>query len=63
MSFRWVLRDDPTSISGASEDFETQDDAEAWMGGEWERLLEEGHLAATLMNEDDEIYTMKLTAE
>lgn len=33
------------------------------MGAEWRRLLEEGHLAATLMNGSEELYTMKLTAD
>ena len=63
MSFRWIYRDTPKSISGESQLFATQQEAEDWMGAEWSRLLDEGHLAASLMNGEDEVYTMKLTAE
>lgn len=63
MSFRWVYRDGPKSVSGESDRFETREDAESWMGTAWRELLEAGHLAATLMEDDDELYTMKLTEE
>ncbi len=63
MSWHWVFRDTPKSISGSSQEFESQQAAEDWMGAEWRRLLDEGHLAATLMNGDEELYTMKLTAD
>lgn len=33
------------------------------MGANWQRLLDEGHLAATLVSGDEELYTMKLTAD
>ena len=62
MSFRWIYRDTPKTISGRSDEFETQKAAEDWMGTEWQRLLEQGHLAASLMDGDEELYTMKLTA-
>ncbi len=57
-----MFRDTPKSISGESEEFESQQAAEDWMGAEWQRLLDEGHLAATLVNGEEELYTMKLTA-
>lgn len=63
MSFRWIYRDTPKSISGESESFDSQQAAEDWMGAEWQSLLGQGHLAATLMNGDEELYTMKLTAD
>ncbi len=63
MSFRWIYRDTPKSVSGESEGFDSQQVAEDWMGAQWRRLLEEGHLAATLMNGEDELYTMKLTPD
>lgn len=63
MSFRWIYRDTPKSVSGRSKDFESQQAAEDWMGAEWQRLLEEGHLAATLLDGEGELYTMKLTAD
>ncbi len=62
MSFRWLLLDEPRSVRGSSDTFESQDAAEEWMGTEYKRLLEEGNLAARLMNGDEEVYTMKLTA-
>jgi hypothetical protein len=63
MAYRWIYRDTPKTVSGTSHEFESQQAAEDWMGAEWRRLLEEGHLAASLMNGEDEIYTMKLTAD
>jgi hypothetical protein len=63
VSFRWVYRDTPKSVSGESEPFDSQQAAEDWMGAEWQALLDDGHLAATLMNGDEELYTMKLTAD
>lgn len=63
MSFRWVFRDTPKSVSGESDAFDSQQAAEDWMGAEWRRLLDEGHLAATLYDGENELYTMKLTPE
>jgi hypothetical protein len=63
MPYRWVFRDTPKTVSGQSQEFDSQQAAEDWMGAEWRRLLGEGHLAASLMNGEDEVYTMKLTAE
>lgn len=63
MSWRWVYRDTPKTISGGSETFDSQQAAEDFMGAEWQRLLGAGHLAATLMNGDEELYTMKLSAD
>ena len=63
MSFRWVYRDTPKTVSGESQEFDTQQAAEDFMGAEWQQLLEQGHLAATLMNGEEELYTMKLTAD
>jgi hypothetical protein len=63
VSFRWIYRDTPKSINGESGEFPSQEAAEAFMGAEWRGLLDDGHLAATLMNGDDELYTMKLTPD
>lgn len=63
MSYRWVFRDTPTSVTGTSDAFETQSEAEDWIGAEWKRLLDEGNLAASLMSDSDELYTMKLTTD
>ena len=63
MSYRWLLRDGPRTVIGSSDEFDSQDDAEDWMGKEYKRLVEEGSLAASLMDGEKELYTMKLTAE
>lgn len=63
MSFRWVLHDSPKTTTGESETFGSQQAAEDWMGAEWRRLLDEGNLAATLMDGDRKLYTMKLTED
>jgi hypothetical protein len=63
LTFHWIYRDTPKSVSGESQEFPTQQAAEDWMGAEWENLLQDGHLAATLMDGDEELYTMKLTAD
>jgi hypothetical protein len=63
MAFRWLLLDGPRDIRGSSDDFDSQDAAEDWMGAEYKTLLADGHLAARLMDGDDELYTMKLTPE
>ena len=63
MSFRWVYRTSPTETSGSSEDFGSQQQAEDFMGAEWRRLLDDGILAATLMDGDRELYTMSLTED
>jgi len=63
VSYKWLLRDGPRSVVGSSDDFDTQDAAEDWMGKEYKRLLDEGNLAASLMNGSEELYTMKLTPE
>lgn len=63
MSFKWLLRDGPRSVIGSSDDFDSQELAEDWMSNEYKRLLDEGNLAASLMNGNVELYTMKLTPE
>jgi hypothetical protein len=63
VSFRWIYRDTPKTMSGESEEFASQEAAEDFMGEAWRTLLDAGHLAATLMNGDEELYTMKLTPE
>ena len=63
MTFRWVLLSGPKDVSGQSQEFPTQDEAESWMGEDYKRLLDEGHLAATLVGPEGELYTMKLTPD
>jgi hypothetical protein len=61
MAFRWVYFSDPKTVSGSSDDFDSQEAAEDFMGAEYQSLLDAGHLAARLMNGDEALYTMKLT--
>jgi hypothetical protein len=61
--YRWIYRDTPKSVSGQSDEFPSQQAAEDWMGAQWRRLLDDGHLAATLMDGEEELYTMKLTPD
>jgi hypothetical protein len=63
VSCHWIYLDAPGSRRGTSEPFDTQEAAEEWIGEEWSRLLAEGVLGATLVCEDEELYTMKLTAD
>jgi hypothetical protein len=61
MSFHWIYRSDPKTISGSSDEFATSDAAEEYMGDSYKQLLKDGHLTASLMDGDTELYTMKLT--
>lgn len=63
MSFRWLYLRGPKEVSGESQPFPSQEAAEEWMGSAFSELLDAGHLAASLVNEDEEIYTMKLTED
>ena len=63
MTFTWLYRSSPTEVAGRSEGFQTKQDAEDFMGAEWRALLDDGVLAATLMDGDDELYTMSLTED
>ncbi len=58
--FRWVLHDASGSDVGESEAFASQAEAEAWMGAEWSRLLEEGAETVSLMEDSERLYRMGL---
>ena len=62
MGFRWVLHDAAGSDLRDTEDFASQDDAEAWMGTGWAALLEEGAETVSLMDGDERLYRMGLRA-
>ena len=63
MSCHRVLRTSPTEVAGTSEAFENIQEAEDWISSEWRRLLEEGVLAVSLVEDERELYTMKLTED
>jgi hypothetical protein len=60
MALRWVLHDASGSDLRSSEDFDSKDEAEAWMGAEWAALLEEGAETVSLMDGDERLYRMGL---
>lgn len=60
MSVHWIYRDGPKSVSGRSADFASRGEAEDFMGARWQELLEAGHFAATLVDGEEELYTMSL---
>ncbi|HWC15014.1 MAG TPA: hypothetical protein VG929_10535 [Actinomycetota bacterium] len=63
MVFRWILHDESGTDLRASEDFSSQDEAEAWMGSDWASLLEEGAESVTLMDDGAVVYRMGLREE
>jgi hypothetical protein len=58
--FTWVLLDADGGEMRSSESFESQADAEAWMGSNWEALLEEGAEHVSLRSGDEQVYKMGL---
>ncbi len=46
-----------------SEEFDTKEEAEVWMGAEWASLLEEGAETVSLMEGEKRLYRMGLRAE
>ena len=51
MAWRWTYDN-----GGASADFPSQADAEAWLGESWRDLLDEGARTVTLMEDEREVY-------
>jgi hypothetical protein len=60
MAFRWVLHDASGADLRSTEDFDSKDGAEAWMGSEWAALLAEGAETVSLMDGDKRLYRMGL---
>lgn len=60
MAFSWMLHDASGQDLRSSEEFETKDAAEAWMGAEWAALLDEGAETVSLMDGSDRLYRMGL---
>lgn len=61
--FKWLVENVAGERTDTSQDFESQADAEAWMGSEWARLAEAGGHMVILMNGEDVLYRMSLAAE
>ena len=57
MGLRWRYEDiSGAVVSGPEAGFDDQDEAEEWLGREWQSLLEGGVAAVTLLNGTDEVY-------
>ena len=63
--FDWSYIDGNGETTGSSEQFETQDTAEAWVGEAWEGLVELGIAEMVLRDLDagTDIYRMGLSPE
>ena len=59
-AFRWVLLDDGGRELRSTEGFDSQAEAEQWMGAEWQSLAGEGAASVSLRDESREIYEMSL---
>lgn len=62
-SYFWVLEDGAGSELRWTERFDSQEDAESWMGREWATLREEGARLVVLMRDDEALYRMGLDEE
>jgi hypothetical protein len=63
--FVWRYLDENEEAVGTSSAFETKEAAEAWLGGEWEALLERGVDEVMLIDETTaaRVYRMGLGPE
>lgn len=56
----WVLFDGDGKELSTSEGFSSKEDAEAWMGANWEELLEAGGEYVSLRDGEEQVYRMGL---
>jgi hypothetical protein len=57
MAYRWHYEDATgAAVDGPDIDFEDQDGAEDWLGGNWSALLDAGILQVTLLDGEREVY-------
>ena len=61
--FTWRLHDEAGRPMRDTQRFASQEEAEAWMGGAWSGLLEEGAESVSLVEGDETLYEMGLRAE
>lgn len=59
-TYVWVLLDASGAELRTTEPFESQKDAEAWMGHEWSSLLDEGGEYVSLRSDGEQVYRMGL---
>ena len=58
--WRWILHDASGKDIRASDDFDSKESAEAWMGQEWAALLDEGAETVSLTHDGEHEYRMGL---
>lgn len=58
--FTWVLLDGDGKELRTSEAFPSKEDAEVWMGANWEELLAAGGEYVSLREGDEQVYRMGL---
>ena len=63
MAVRWVLIDESGTELRATEDFDSREEAEQWLGSEWQSLADEGAAAVSLRDDSGELYEMSLADE
>ncbi len=61
--WQWVLHDAGGNEMRASEEFESKEAAEAWMGQVWADLLDEGADTVSLIHDGHHQYRMGLRSE
>jgi hypothetical protein len=61
--FTWVTEDEVGTPVKESEEFESRDEAEAWMGAQWSVVAESGGHTVVLMQNAEVVYRMSLEPE
>ncbi|MGK2309394.1 hypothetical protein [Cutibacterium sp. V970] len=64
MSYSWIFTQPHVTVEGAEhlgefgagQQFESQEEAEAWLSGTWPELQDAGVDAVTLMEDDEVVY-------
>lgn len=56
MAWTWQYQDGSGSVTGTSDPFPSQSDAETWIGESWKTLLDSGVASVVLMEEQREVY-------
>jgi hypothetical protein len=58
--FYWTLHDEAGKDVGETPHFDSREEAEAFMGTDWEALLDQGGESASLKEGDEILYRMGL---
>jgi hypothetical protein len=58
----WTYLDDDGDEVGASPGFGSREEAEAWLSSSWSSLADDGVATVVLIEGDDEVYRMSLSA-